>query len=542
MKLNYGPNFQYVNNDQEVIIDKTKIVKGISIIEDIIIVNQKNLKFYSNTCDHNFGKLLKVGQENFFRCPMHGWKFDPLSGFYDNGVKKNQLKYSNLANDKISLKIEKKFIKRLSSKDNSKEKIIVNFINHACIVIEYKNIKVAIDPWVKGTCFLGGWESIKDLTNDEFNLLNSCDYFFISHSHSDHCNFENLKTLVKDKKIIIPHFLDFNFSNYIKTGLDYDADIHEIEIGKRLSILPDMFFSFLKSGDFRNDTGFLIEINSKNILSAVDSNNLNSGVTPEKVDIYLSKFASGASGFPISFIDYDRETRKKMSKAKANVQKSLLKKDISRIKPNYFIPYAGFFYPVGEKSITDLISFNTVNDIKLAFKETKLKIIDPSLTSKIEILSNGEVKQKGNPWKKKFKTSSLVKEEVWCNEIDNLDDLIKSSQKFFTDISFKDNLIMTLEIINVGKKIKELKFDYRSNKNINDYRELKISVKGKKLKEFFKRPTPIEELFIGYHLNISRKPDIFNANFWHHFSNKSINRSTKINCYRCDKFINSIYK
>ena len=125
-----------------------------------------------------------------------------------------------------------------------------------------------------------------------------------------------------------------------------------------------------------------------------------------------------------------------------------------------------------------------MNDIKLAFKETKLKIIDPSLTSKIEILSNGEVKQKGNPWKKKFKTSSLVKEEVWCNEIDNLDDLIKSSQKFFTDISFKDNLIMTLEIINVGKKIKELKFDYRSNKNINDYRELKISVKGKKLKSF----------------------------------------------------------
>ena len=66
MKLNYGPNFQYVNNDQEVIIDKTKIVKGISIFEDIIIVNQKNLKFYSNTCDHNFGKLLKVGQEKFF--------------------------------------------------------------------------------------------------------------------------------------------------------------------------------------------------------------------------------------------------------------------------------------------------------------------------------------------------------------------------------------------------------------------------------------------------------------------------------------------
>ena len=66
-----------------------------------------------------------------------------------------------------------------------------------------------------------------------------------------------------------------------------------------------------------------------------------------------------------------------MSKAKANVQKSLLKKDISRIKPNYFIPYAGFFYPVGEKSITDLISFNTVNDIKLAFKETKLKLSTP---------------------------------------------------------------------------------------------------------------------------------------------------------------------
>ena len=67
---------------------------------------------------------------------------------------------------------------------------------------------ISTDPWIIGSPYFGSWthkHSIPD--NQKENILNS-KYFWLSHGHPDHIDFESLN-LIRDSKILIPdHFGD----------------------------------------------------------------------------------------------------------------------------------------------------------------------------------------------------------------------------------------------------------------------------------------------------------------------------------------------
>ena len=48
---------------------------------------------------------------------------------------------------------------------------------------------------------------------------------------------------------------------------------------------------------------FILKLEKK-ILLNVDCNNLNGGILPDDIDILMSSYAGGASGFPLCFDDY----------------------------------------------------------------------------------------------------------------------------------------------------------------------------------------------------------------------------------------------
>ena len=75
----------------------------------------------------------------------------------------------------------------------------------------------------------------------------------------------------------------------------------------------DINFTILKSGDFREDSGIYFEIRKKKILLNVDCNNLNGGILPDDIDILMSSYAGGASGFPLCFDDSSSEKEKNIT-------------------------------------------------------------------------------------------------------------------------------------------------------------------------------------------------------------------------------------
>ena len=74
-------------------VNLNELTSRINVLENFIIFkNNNDLKIYDRKCDHAGGKIISKGGSTI--CPIHMWKFNPLTGFYDNGVKKKELKYS----------------------------------------------------------------------------------------------------------------------------------------------------------------------------------------------------------------------------------------------------------------------------------------------------------------------------------------------------------------------------------------------------------------------------------------------------------------
>uniref|UniRef100_A0A8D0GW88 Uncharacterized protein n=1 Tax=Sphenodon punctatus TaxID=8508 RepID=A0A8D0GW88_SPHPU len=93
------------------------------------------------------------------------------------------------------------------------------------------------------------------------------------------------------------------------------------------------------------DTCIIVEYKGHKILNTVDCTRPNGGTLPEKVDIMMSDFAGGASGFPMTFsggkfteewkAQFIKTERKKLLNYKAQL--------VANLKPKIYCPFAGYF-------------------------------------------------------------------------------------------------------------------------------------------------------------------------------------------------------
>ena len=181
--------------------------------------------------------------------------------------------------------------------------IEVIHLGHAGIYISFEDFSLVIDPWLIGPAFMGGWWLNREPKKVYLDLLKKSEIIFISHNHPDHLHPETLSYIDNNKTIITPDFKSRSSEKMLKsigfkpTCLDY-KDIYQFND-------KEIYFSILKSGDFRDDSGLYLNIHGFKILLSVDSNFLNSGILPEDIDLLATSFAAGASGFPFCFLDYD---------------------------------------------------------------------------------------------------------------------------------------------------------------------------------------------------------------------------------------------
>ncbi|MEQ2297704.1 hypothetical protein AMECASPLE_037355, partial [Ameca splendens] len=93
------------------------------------------------------------------------------------------------------------------------------------------------------------------------------------------------------------------------------------------------------------DTCIVVDYKGHIILNTVDCTRPNGGRLPENVDLMMSDFAGGASGFPMTFYggkysdswkaEFIKSERKKLLNYKAMLVKSL--------QPRIYCPFAGYF-------------------------------------------------------------------------------------------------------------------------------------------------------------------------------------------------------
>jgi CMP-N-acetylneuraminate monooxygenase len=519
-------------------------------IDDLIIGKVKELWVaYDRVCDHNGGTLTIDKNRKTATCPIHKWTLDLEKGKYENSCPKNSYKVNEVGN---YLEVER-YIYQFSETDCDQlidTKIEIDFNAHASITISIDNIKLTSDPWFIGSCFATGWWHIYPPSEEAIERLQDSDYIYISHNHPDHLHIPSLvKFVKKHTKIIVPNFksksvekilLKYGYKNLIIIDFLSEFEIQTYEGKFRIVIV--------KSGDDRDDSSLLVVTKKNKIFLGVDANMPNKWILP-RVDLLFTAFAGGASGFPSCIDNFSLSKKIEISEAnRLSVLHNHVKKLVSATKPNYVVPYAGYFTESPRDiEVKKINKKNSANEL-ISFVESEfnfIKGINPQLTSHITLHNNKLTTKDSNEFPSYFVDETYIKDEVIKfagSEIRITDTYLSNLGRTFYNSNFKDNLTVVFlpasddfnHLVSKGLAIdfSETNRGYQiiecinnsdefitklNNPNNNNIEILKV--RASSFIGALNKGVPLEDLSIGFQIKMLRVPNVYNFHFWNHFTN-----------------------
>jgi CMP-N-acetylneuraminate monooxygenase len=522
-------NYEIENVD--ISISLSSLEEGSNITRKHIVYKDEELiKVFNRKCDHNNGKLCNL--DGKIVCPMHGWEFNPQTSSYTNVQVIKTEEDFEILNDSIVVKSQNLIPELPSSADDYE--LSVELLSHACLLFKAKDFSFATDPWIEGFAFSSGWWTAQLPPKLWEEKLNSVDFIYVSHNHPDHLNEFTLEKIRKDMNFIVPAFQNDSVKKLLKR-LGF-KNITSFDLTSYYQFQDtNLFFSILKSGDFREDSGFYFTYGNFSCLSSVDSNDLNFSRLPKNISMYCSSFAGGASGFPICFTNIDELQKPKIIERNRKAIKTNVKNQIALCNASYFLPYAGFFQERASRDsyVKDLNNKNTTSDYVDFLTSSKVQVLD---TAKVDsFLFHGEHLQEAKiiPRYKKFAEDPETFYKEKFSELNISDSFIKD---FFLKSKFKDNLLVYFDLTNndFSKSYNMFIVDFRDDKTKIDFtdfnwnqvkkddnltRLLNLKVRRDSFNWVIKNNIPFEDLSIGFQCRIERFPDIYNVKFWDHFTN-----------------------
>ena len=535
--------------------DLKEIKEGINNFDKFIIFKKKKIiNIYDRKCDHAGGRILS--RSNNHICPYHNWKFFPEIGQYNNGFKKKKLPF-RINHEKIVIESEK-FIPYLK-KSKSKKNIIIEYVNHAFLIIKGENFKFATDPWAFGPAFGLGWWLKNKTKKNWLDELNNCDFIYISHNHPDHLHQLSLSQIKKNIPIVIPNFLSNSVSKFLKS-MNFN-NIKNFDFLETFNLKKtELNFMILKSGDFRDDSGLYFTAGNTSFILNVDSNNLNSHYLP-KINVYAASYAGGASGFPLIFENYTESEKKNILLKNKKIFKSIRLKELKITNANYFLPYAGNF----DEKLTKnqyIKKNNQKNTIK-EYIDAKNNFLTLNTNKYNEFqFFNGKLQDQKKTKNIKFQEPKESQYEL--NFKNTYSKITKKEIKnYFFKSNFKDKLILFLNLKNQDKSsysiiinfsLPEIKINfYRKKFSKNELNKkfkeknlnlLMITTQIESFTNIIKNMDSWENLVIGFECKVYRVPNIYNFKFWHHFSNIYVKEKfTKkgVECYSCERLNQNLF-
>lgn len=536
---------------------------GVNHLKDLIIFKEKNkIKIYDRICNHNGGRLISKADKKIV-CPLHNWQFNPESGKYlNNKCEKKSLEFEL---DRDQLKIKLNIKTPIFSQSELTKKTKITFLNHACLIIETESIKFATDPWLFGPAFSRGWWLYKKSPKNSVQLINECDFIYVSHNHPDHLHPLTLSRIDKTKIIITPKFKNNSTSNYL-SSLGF-KNIITLDFGYEFSSKElDICISLLKSGDFRDDSGMYFSNGKFKSIISVDSNFLNFLELPQNISLLASSFAGGASGYPLCFANISNKQKKEIVNRNKNSLKITNQKMLKTTKAKYFLPYAGFFTESAErdKFIKENNYKNKISDYKDMCQKNNTYLLDVDHNQNFHFDGEEISKKFENCKKNIFLDKSQIE---YINQAKKKYFNINQNKinKYFEDSNFKENLILKiiLQDDNFSKFFLGFTVNFCTSKPTVNYfkkenetaiedinkefsaKVLEIKVRIESFLEIIEEKLPWEDLLIGFQTKIKRIPDTYNANFWYYFTNVYIKKDLiryESECNSCTTISQSLDK
>lgn len=513
--------------------------QGLTLFEDIMVVrNGDAVTAYDRRCDHNGGKLVSQPGTNIASCPLHGWMFDAESGAYTNvAVRKTPL---------TVVKTDKGFQAQIDLftplLDNvGDQSVSIRFINHACVVVSFDGLSFATDPWLLGPAFCNGWWLKYKSPSDALDIVNQCDFIFISHNHPDHLHPETLAQIRKDMPVLTAGFATRSAESYVRDlgfanvlAADFGSAYHDPISGLR--------FTVLKSGDFRDDSGLYFTIGAFSGLLTVDCNHLNFNMLPAPVTFLASSFSGGASGFPLCFTNLELTEKLRVLARNRNAMIAGVKRYIEVSKPSVYMPYAGYFAedPVRDEMVATNNLKNQPSDYLSLCRDSNTILADPTVEDTYVFSGDKLVKS----YQSKVREIGQPDRNYYTHAWKKFGDIsFEEVASYFMSSGFRDNLIAYIGLSDEDFVPRQIyRVDFRATPpsvelcdppqlqkihNETGARVTYAHIRTPAFVETIRDLLPWEDLFIGFQARFDRVPNVYDSDFWYHFTNVHIKQRAR---------------
>ena len=539
--------FEIKSNSIDVEININELKTGVNSLRNHFIILDENKKVENvidKICDHAGGKLIKKGAKAI--CPMHGWKLEFKSLQYqDSHIKKSSIDYV-IDGDILKFSENENYLLNSFKSDEKDNDFKLRWLNHATTHFSNNSISLVTDPWLVGPAFMTGWWLDEPSTIDSIKLVQNADYIYISHNHPDHLHEETLKLLDKKTNFLVGDFFSKSTEKYLE-ALGF-TNIHVLKFNYIYEFEDNFQISILKSGDFRDDSGIYLNVSGVETLLTVDANFLNSHVLPRNIDLLLTSFAGGASGFPLCYENYTLEEKLKIVKRNKLAIRASVLGYLNFTSPKYYMPYAGMFKEKSERDffIKEHNSKNSLEDYKTIVNEIGVNFLNPQKDLSysfidnvvvynqldVELMPNDNPKTYINEFKKLyiydskkiikyFKNSEYNAKQI-LYVIPTNDDL----SEITNDIIFCDFHNQTFKTIKKHEVIEESV----------GYRTMQLKIRQEIIAATIHNRLPWENFSIGFQMRVTRFPNEYESDFWYHFTNiyiNSIHYKNDPNCGTC---------
>ncbi|XP_062517845.1 cytidine monophosphate-N-acetylneuraminic acid hydroxylase-like [Corticium candelabrum] len=326
--------------------------------------NELRLRACRNVCHHQQGTFIKlVDIENLtssgcsvVQCTKHGWRLDMASMDYINPP-------DCFSQDELIVEVDDDgrvclYEPVVPMQPWEKEarpaqtihpgEVAVTYFTHACVEMNFNGTILFTDPWLTGPAFSKGWWLLHEPPSDWLDRLSNADMIYISHIHPDHLSYPTLKLLHK-RKPHIPIYVGNTSTLPFSKQHCYGKETYNVivcELGEWQQVSDDLRFMIMHDGiHVEMDTCLLVDYKGHLIMNTVDCSRPNDNILPKDVDLLMSDFAGGATGYPVSFYggSYTEEW-------KDNFIKSERAKEINRkvamakkVNPSMYLPFAGYY-------------------------------------------------------------------------------------------------------------------------------------------------------------------------------------------------------
>jgi len=327
--------------------------------------------------------------------------------------------------------------------------------------------------------------------------------------------------------VIVPDFETGGIAGWVERhGL---RNVRAVPFDRWLTLAPGLRAMLLRDGSAPGDSGLLVEYAGHRILNAVDCSDLNAGVLPARVDLLMSSFSRGASGFPVCWGELlgSEAIEAYVARDAATVVRRVCEL-VKRCGPRAFLPFASFFVEAhpADATIRRVNLKTSARELCDALQRARPETftLDPHPGDCID-LHDLSVKRGREARPPSWNFSEHLAPVEACRHFAPLDH-IDSLLQYFAWSGYRGDLI--LHVIETNDAFEPCGqtwlLDLSGPRALTErpstpHRYLRLKVRADVFRHTLRHGLPWDEISIGFNARMYREPNVYNRDFWSHFQN-----------------------